>query len=296
MYRQRFCRDALGGDIAFLTHFCILGFMLFFVLSKLLWSFVMPLNLCAILLCAGAVLSSVGRERMRRAGKFLIGSGIVLLLGFGVMPLGHDTLVLLEARYPPLDTKRAGSVDGIILLGGAVETRIPAINGLPEINDNADRITEFVRLARLHPQARLVFTGGSAEITGGGGPPEADLIAPLLETLGLGGRGIVYERQSRNTYENVILSRDLVKPKAGERWILVTSAFHMPRSVAVFESAGWPVIPAPSDFRTDGKIIILPRRFDVLRAMEESGIAIKELIGFVAYSLSGKISSPARER
>lgn len=274
-------------------YFCILDLMLFFILSKLLWSLVMPLNLCTILLCAAAAFSFVGRERMRRVGKFLAGSALVLLLGFGVMPLGHDVLVLLETRYQPFE--KAEKIDGIILLGGAVETRIPVINGLPEINDNADRIIEFVRLAQFYPQARLVFTGGSAEITGGG-PPEADLIAPLLKTLGLGGREIIYEKRSRNTYENAILSRDLVKPKAGERWILVTSAFHMPRSVAVFESAGWTVVPAPADFRTDGKIIILPRRFDVLRAMEESGIAIKELIGFVAYSLSGKISSPVPER
>lgn len=232
---------------------------------------------------------------MRWGGRVLIGAGVVLLLGLGVLPIGHDALVLLETRYPPFDAKTAGKVDGIILLGGAVETRIPAVNGLPELNDNADRIAEFVRIARLYPQARLVFTGGSAEITGGG-PPEADLIAPLLETLGLGGREVLYERLSRNTYENALFTKDLVKSVAGEHWILVTSAFHMPRSIAVFESAGWSVIPAPSDFRTDGKIIILPRRFDVLHAMEESGIALKEIIGLVAYVTTGKISSLTPEQ
>lgn len=269
--------------------------MSFFILSKLFWILAMPLNLCMIFLCTGAGFSLVGSRGLRRAGKFLTYAGFALLLGLGVLPIGHDALVLLETRYPPLDTKTVEKIDGIILLGGAVETRIPTVNGLPEVNDNANRIVEFVRLARLYPRARLVFTGGSAEIVGGG-PPEADLIAPLLKTLGLGGRDVTYERSSRNTYENAVFTRALVKPGAGERWILVTSAYHMPRSVAVFESAGWRVVPAPSDFRTDGKIIVLPRRFDVSRAMEESGIAIKELIGLAAYAATGKISSLTPER
>lgn len=119
----------------------------------------MPLNLCAILLCAGSGLFLSAREGVRWGGRVLIGAGVVLLLGLGVLPIGHDALVLLETRYPPFDAKTAGKVDGIILLGGAVETRIPAVNGLPELNDNADRIAEFVRHDRKNffPHAGTVI-------------------------------------------------------------------------------------------------------------------------------------------
>lgn len=228
----------------------------------------------------------------QRAGKILIGAVLVLFLVLGILPLGHDALVMLERRYPPFDAQKAGPVAGIILLGGAVETSGVVLDHIPQSNDNADRIVEFIRLARLYPQARLLFTGGTAQILGRG-PSEADLIAPMFEILGLEGRQILYEKRSRNTYENALFSKDLVKPAPGERWILVTSAFHMPRSVAVFESAGWPVIPAPSDFKTDGALIVFPRDFDVLASMRESEIALKEIIGFGAYLASGKISFPA---
>ncbi len=233
-----------------------------------------------------------GKKRcLQRAGKILIGAAVVIFLVLGVFPLGHDALVMLERHYPPFDEQKRGQVAGIILLGGAVETSGIVLHHIPQSNDNADRIVEFIRLARLYPQARLLFTGGTAQILGRG-PSEADLIAPMFEILGLGGRQILYEKRSRNTYENAVFSRDLVKPAPGEKWILVTSAFHMPRSVAVFESAGWQVIPAPSDFKTEGTLIFFPRDFDVLTSMKESEIALKEIIGFGAYLASGKISFP----
>lgn len=264
---------------------------MFFVLSKVFWGLAAPLNLCAILFVAGALSLAFAR----RIGRLLLFLGIAVFALFGVLPLGHNLLVLLESLYPPFEAKAGEKVEGILLLGGAVETRIDPVHGLPQLNDHADRIVEFVRLARLYPDARLLVSGGTAEVTGAG-PSEAALMAPLLETLGLEDRAVLYEKASRNTYENAILSKRLVKSQSGARWILVTSAFHMPRSVAVFESADWSVVAAPADYKTNGRFEIIPRRLDVLRAMEESTVAIKEIIGLAAYRMSGKISSPAQGR
>lgn len=266
---------------------------MFFLLSKLFWAVAAPLNLCALLLFAGGGLIFSQKPGCRRLGLLLTGAGLTVLLCFGILPVGSNLLAALESRYPPFEETAGERIDGILLLGGAVETRLPPTGDMPALNDQADRVVAFVELARRYPRARLLVTGGSAGLERGGTLPEALLMPPLLSALGLEGREILYEPSARNTYENAILSRKVAKPKPGERWILVTSAFHMPRSVAVFESAGWAVVPAPTDYRTDGGLRWLPQRFDVLRAMEDSTLAVKEGIGLAVYRLSGKIASPA---
>lgn len=262
---------------------------MFFLSSKLLWALAAPLNLCAILLLTGAACLTFARGRTgRRIGKALGGSAAALLLLFGVFPFGQTFLAFLETRYPPLETP-VPHVEGIILLGGAVETALPRPHGMPQLNDHADRLVEFARLARLYPQARLAFTGGSADIAQTG-RKEADLLPPLFELLGIAPERIVYENKSRNTYENALFSKEILKPGPGAVWILVTSAFHMPRSMAVFRAAGWAVVPAPADFKTDGQPRWIPDRLDVAGNLADFSVALREVIGIAAYRLSGKIA------
>lgn len=262
---------------------------MFFFASKILWALVAPLNFCALALSGGLACLGWPRGSLTyRIGRSLIGLVVLIFLAFGILPFGRDILVALENRYPPL-TAPPTQVDGIILLGGAIETALPSPLGLPQTNDHADRILEFARLARQFPQARLIFTGGTADISQTGAK-ESDLFPPLLSLLGISPERMEYENNSRNTYENAIFSKYLAAPKPGQHWILVTSAFHMPRSVAIFESAGWPVIPAPADYKTDGKLRILPTNLNVAGNLSDFSTALREIIGMAAYAASGKIT------
>ncbi len=261
---------------------------MFFFLSKIFWALAAPLNFCTLALGVGAGLAGLkSRPTFRRAGWGLVLSVLGFLILFGVFPLGQSLLMGLETQYPPLSTPPP-RVDGIILLGGAVETALPRPQALPQLNDHADRIVEFARLARLYPHARLVFTGGTADIAQTGAR-EADLLPPLLTLLGVPPERMIYERKSRNTYENAVFSKEIVRPEPEEVWLLVTSGFHMPRSMAVFQGVGWPMVAAPADFKTDGRIHLLPDRFDVAGNLSDFSTALREIIGIAAYAASGKI-------
>ena len=117
---------------------------------------------------------------------------------------------------------------------------------------------------------------------------EADVAERLFLALGVERSQIVLESQSRNTYENVLYTKELVKPKPQETWLLITSAFHMPRSVGIFRKAGWEVIPYPTDYR-----VIAGQRQPNLGFSEKLSIidnAAKEWVGLVSYFLLGRTS------
>ena len=98
-------------------------------------------------------------------------------------------------------------------------------------------MTQAAALARLYPQAKLVFSGGSAALIFHK-EKEADAAHKLWRELGVPESQMVFENQSRNTFENAVFTQALVHPKKGERWLLVTSALHMPRAMGVFRALG----------------------------------------------------------
>lgn len=154
------------------------------------------------------------------------------------------------------------------------------------LNGSAERLTEFVALARRFPAARLVYTGGVAsivrkELT------EASAARRILQGLGIGDDRMVFEKGARNTYENALISRALIKPKPGERWILVTSAMHMPRAMGSFRKAGWEAIPYPVDYKTEGRSRFR-LRFSLTDGLAMVAIGCKEWLGLAVYRLLGR--------
>lgn len=257
---------------------------MFFVLSKLLWALVAPLNLLALILFAGAGLMFT---RFARGGRRLVVLAAAGFFVFGVLPVGAFMLRALEDRFPapPADMPAPA---GIIVLGGGVNEVVTRLRGPVELSGSGDRMTEAAILARRFPQARLVFTGGSAAVFGS---PyrEAHAARQLFLGLGLPPEQLVFEDESRNTFENAIFTRDLVKPKAGERWLLVTSASHMPRSVGIFRKAGFEVTPYPVDYNTlgtPGDFSLFPP--DVGAGLGATARAVREYIGLLAYWFAGK--------
>ena len=216
---------------------------MFFYLSKILWFFAAPSNLLTVLALLGALLCGT---RFARAGRRMALAAAGLLLFIGIAPVGSLLFFGLEQRFPALPHEGLDPA-GIVVLGGAVDEIVGKSRGQPSMDEAAERMTEAVVLARLYPDARLVFTGGSNAFFHRG-VTEATEALHIWTDLGIPAARILLEDKSRNTYENAVFTRDLVKPQPGERWLLVTSAYHMPRSVSLFRKAGFPVTAFPVDF------------------------------------------------
>lgn len=256
---------------------------MFFLIAKMIGFVVTPSNFAA-LLCLAGVLLLVTRWRVL-ASKLIV-SGVVLLLLFGFSPLGNLLMLPLSERFPAWhDTGRVP--DGIIILGGAINPELSAARGTAEINAAGERMTAAAELARRFPNARIVLSGGNNKILNPVST-EAFVGARFLENLGVAHDRIVLEDKSRTTSENATFTRDMLKPKPGEYWLLVTSAYHMPRSVGAFRAAGFDVDPYPVDWRTRGwQDASLP--FDTLAGgLSRTDTAMHEWIGLIAYRLSGR--------
>lgn len=253
--------------------------MVSFALSKLLWTLAAPGNALVLILFAGALL--LPSRRWHHVGRRLVWFGTAMFLLIGFTGFAQLTALPLENRFPvPTLPQR---IDGIIVLGGAVNPPLTVNRGEPSVNDAAERMLAFAELARRHPQAKAVFTGGSGRLFGQNLKEDA-AARGIFAQIGLAEDRVLYEAESRNTWENAVFSRDLVAPKPGETWVLVTSAMHMPRSVGIFRRVGWPVIPYPVDFRTrsDGAPYL---RSDVSAMLDILEYAVREWIGLVSYRL-----------
>jgi uncharacterized SAM-binding protein YcdF (DUF218 family) len=218
-----------------------------------------------------------------------VGASLASLAAFGlllisVLPIGQWLLVPLENRFPAL-REPPQRVDGIIVMGGGIPSRLVAARDQFVVSDTAERFTTLIELARRYPAARLVFTGGSPHLHDDP-MTEAEAAARFYREQGLDLARLTFESQSRTTYENALFSQRLVAPAPGERWLLVTSAFHMPRAIGVFRSVGWPVEAYPVDYRTAGKISLVGS-LDVGTRLQELDLAAASWLGLVVYRLLG---------
>lgn len=256
---------------------------MFFVLSKVFGFVAQPSNFLALICAAGVLLYLIGR---RRAGLRLGGTGLVLLLIAGYSPLGHVLLLTLTERFPAWQAD-GPAPDGIIILGGAIDPDLSRARDQLEVDASAERVIAMLELARRFPQARIVFSGGSARLITEGAA-EAPLAGALLRRFEIDRSRILLETESRTTAENARLTRELVQPKPGARWLLVTSAFHMPRSIAAFRAAGFPVEAFPVDWRTRGwRDAMVPFR-RLSAGLARVDVAVHEWVGLIAYRLTGR--------
>jgi uncharacterized SAM-binding protein YcdF (DUF218 family) len=252
-----------------------------FVFGKIAWIVLKPSNLLALSLVLGLFLRLVG---CRIWSRLLLGGAIAGFLACAVLPIGAWLIAPLENRFaaPALPER----VDGIVVLGGAIDPVLSADRKMLALNGSIERLVAFADLARRYPMAQLIFTGGSGEL----GHPEAregDWIGLFLDAAGIARDRVVVERASRNTVENARLTKALVKPLAGEVWLLVTSARHMPRSVGVFRKEGWAVIAYPVDYVTP-PTVGLALGFNLAGGLRALDLAAYEWVGLVYYRLTGR--------
>ena len=214
----------------------------------------------------------------RSISVFILGLFLILLLIASVNVPGSLLLRSLEIRFPVRQQAPTGQVVGIILLGGfhldshvasALDSHV-ASQWSDIRSGMAKRVMETVRLSKLYPEAKILYSGGGAE---------AQLGKKVLMRLGIERERIIIEDRSRNTAENARLSKIVAAPKQSEKWLLVTSAFHMPRAMGAFRAVGFPVEADPVDFQSS--------KADVA-GHEQAMLALREYIALFAYWLSGR--------
>lgn len=256
---------------------------MFFIFSKIFEFLATPTHFALFIGALGVALSFTP---LKKTGCALSGGAIVLLLVMGFSPLAGLVAIPLEARFPPPPGDMPAP-DGIIVLGGTVDETLSGVRNRVTLAEAAERLTAPIALKRQFPTARLVFTGGTSALRGSA-YTEAGTVQRFWREVGLDQGDVIYEDKSRNTFENAAFTRDLVQPKPGERWLLVTSAMHMPRSVGIFRKAGFPVIAYPVDYRTAGDMggWSVPRHAS--RSFGLLEFATHEWVGLAAYWLTGK--------
>ncbi len=226
-----------------------------------------------------------------RAGKRLAWAGAAYILLGGMLPFGNALVLPLEQRFSGLpEPQPEDGFRGIIILGGFEDGWVSAGRGRLAVNEAAERITEGARIARKLPNAKVIFTGGSGTFL----RPGAEATGPVgafLKAVGISSNRLVLEGASRNTYENAQFTARLLKPEPGDRWLLVTSAYHMPRAMGVFRKAGFNVTAYPVDYRTRGPEDvwrIFERYWSGLQRMD---LATNEWLGLLYYYLRGRLDT-----
>jgi len=257
---------------------------MFFQVSKIFWMVMAPLNALTILLALGAMGLFT---RWRRGAAVLILACVAGFFALGFAPVGSALMRTLEDRFPA-PSEPLTPPAGLIVLGGGVRPSVSAARERFAINDAGARLIEAVALAQRFPDARIVFSGGSASLSADA-PTEAATVRLMLPAMGVPLSRVTIEDRSRNTEENARYVAELVQ--ADRRWLLVTSAFHMPRAMGAFRAAGLDVTPWPVDYRTTGTQADFRPLFDLEENAARATIAVREYVGLLAYRLTGRTNA-----
>ena len=255
-----------------------------FYLSKIVWAFLQPSSFVAVVFAAGIVLAALGK----RWGLRLLVFGAALYIVIGFSPLANWLLVPLEQSARNGASDSINGAAGIIVLGGALAGASSDHRVL--LNESAGRMLEAVRVAQDNPALPVIFSGGKAELLTRRQFTEADLAQRFFEEFKITPPRLKLEDRSRNTLENAVFTARLLQPQPGQSWVLVTSAYHMPRARALFEAQGFHIIPSAGDFRTTGpddRWELFGSPADGLRRMD---IATKEWIGLFVSWIRGDIT------
>jgi uncharacterized SAM-binding protein YcdF (DUF218 family) len=257
----------------------------FFVASKIFWMLASPINVLLFGALVGILLCYSPRARF---GRGLALASVLILLAAATLPLRALLIAPLENRFPQPSVEMKPPY-GIIVLGGAIDDVTSAARGQTVFDEGGERITEAVILAKRYPEARVVYTSGTNSMIGGNST-EALHARHLMAQLGVAPDRVTIEDKSRNTDENARFTAAIVHPEPSQRWVIVTSAFHMPRAMGVFEKSGFHPIAYPVGFHTFGWWgDNLDPIFDPARNLRIFELALHEWIGLSAYWASGRI-------
>ena len=256
-----------------------------FVFSKLVWIFGQPLSLAFF--CALFALIA-GLLRWRVLGALGAAGSVLILFVTLYTTAGTYLLQGLEERFPK-PANDPEDVKCMIVLGGAFQNDVNTIRHGIEFADGSDRFIEALRLAQKFPQSRILVSGGDGSLSGAyeGDAAASERFFPLF---GVGKDRLVEETQSRTTYENAVNTKQFLAQQGLANCLLITSGFHMPRSVGIFRKLDIDVVPWVTDYRTTGNVTLgLDFTQPSLNA-DNMGTALREWYGLVGYYLAGRTS------
>jgi uncharacterized SAM-binding protein YcdF (DUF218 family) len=259
---------------------------MFFVAAKLFAFLLIPSNIVPLLMIIGALLILSKRQSV---GRVLLGIGLCLAAAIAWSPLAFWLLIPLENRHPAPQIQ--SPVTGIILLGGGVDIALQPRESGPILTHAGGRLLTTVALAHRFPDAKILISGGSPELGRQDGRSEAVLTKAFLAQMGIDPDRMLTDSVSRDTYENAREAAKLLQPQPTDRWLLVTSAAHMPRAVGAFETMRFPVIPYPADYKTGSEESIGRLPDTAAQGWLYCDVAAHEWLGLLAYRLSGRTSS-----
>lgn len=261
------------------------GSVLFYIVTKVAWFFLQPLTFGLLLLAIGLFLA---HTRWYKAGQRLI--GLILLLGVAicVLPVGNWLALPLEDRFP-IPKTLPKHIDGILVLGGGEDRDASRTHGVASMHAGVLQLLTAAALLRTHPEAQLYFSGGGASLTVTH-PTEAEIARVLLVEMNADMSRVHFEDKSRNTWENLVFTKQLADPRPGQNWLLVISALHMPRSIGIAREIGWPMIAYPTDYTTS-RLGPVANMLMTVNTLAELDSAWREWVGLAGYYLTGKTNA-----
>ncbi len=255
-----------------------------------LWSLLTPGNFVVLLLLAGFLALSL---RWHAFGRRLVGLGLLLALLPALLPVTDLLAQPLETRVfapNPLPER----VDGVVVLGGSVDWRTSQAWGQLNTNSAGERMMAAAALAERYPDAKLILTGLVSryipEEFQAAGTAKTFFASPAFEK-----RKIHYLYQARSTYEEALLSLQRAQPQRGETWLLVTSAWHMPRALLTFQAQGWTLLPYPVDYQSKGRVSFDPS-LDVIGRLGDLNKIAREWGALIVYRVLGRTQELLPER
>lgn len=258
---------------------------MFQYLTKAFWLLAQPVSVIALLILLGIL---AGLLKWRRTGIALSVLALLLLGLCAYSNFGAVIIQPLEARFERPATEPA-EITGIIVLGGGMDATVNSVRKGYELDRSGDRMVEALRLALRHPEAKVLFTGGIGLMSGENAEPETAAAVRMFTAFGVPEDRLLLESRARDTLENAEFSKLVANPQPGETWLLVTSAFHMPRSVALFRRAGFAVTPWPASYLSTGRESLSPKLADIPDNLAIASTAVREWAGLLGYYLTGKI-------
>lgn len=261
------------------------------IISRGIWTIIQPSNLLFIMLIVGYFLSRYAHKnsKLNKLAFKIIPLSLTILFFAGFTNLSAWILWPLEGRFHEYTNKiNQGPYSGIIVLAGSEKASISTYSDQAALNHGAERLIEAAALARKFPTLPIIHSGGIRN-----DPDEFsenDVARIFFKQAAIDLSRIRFDGKSYNTHTNATMSRELIRQSENKKWLLVTSAFHMPRSVGAFREAGINIQPYPVDYKTTLK-------FGDIFSIDFSGnlftfdLAIHEYIGLFAYYITGRSSS-----
>jgi len=247
------------------------------------WWLLQPSTLLVLLAVVSLILA---RAKWYSLSRFALGLAITIVLAVVMLPINDFLGAMLEGQTSP-QVGLPESIDGVIVLGGALDWRVTKARGQLSLNGSGERLAAAAALGQRYPQAELVFTGVFADQLIDNFQTYADPQS-LFFGEAFQDRHLTFIGESGSTYEDALRAIEVLQPKPNASWILVTSALHMPRSLATFQTQGWQLIPYPVDYRTTGKIRFAPS-INVASALADLDLIVRELGAYWIYRYMGRI-------